>query len=491
MKKSQKLLLGLFLVGSCSHHMDRGPATALIVPPDLSDLKLASETILKHVGSKNFPEHCVSYLSQLEKKIDELDLKTYELNKVIDDSETIAQNSWGVRLKLHQRLPEFNEACAIQVQSNFRQLRFIEEYLLELNRKVTHLNPSEIDFQKQPIPIKNSRPYYVFNTGERNYFKSGDLFITRGVSFLSSMIARLGDRPGQFSHIVMAYKDPERKRLRTIESYVGVGVDFYDLDFALKNENARLLWLRSKDGNLGVRAGNQIGTHVKKILDRSKKIKYDYILDFDNPETMSCAEVSQVAFEKASGGRIKLPYYPSKIVSNDITKRLKFAPGTTFSPSDMEIDPRFEIIGEFRDLRLTRDSRQKDAIMTSILKWIEKDNYVLKDSFNSAMAGGVIYDVRRTFLWPLVQKFLKLDDFSEEIPRNMLRTVALINEVGEILLKELKERDLDYEQKYGIPMTYMDFYRYLEELRARDLKVYRNVTTRHNTLFHKYLRPND
>jgi hypothetical protein len=102
------------------------------------------------------------------------------------------------------------------------------------------------------------------------------------------------------------------------------------------------------------------------------------------------------------------------------------------------------LIGEFQDLRLTRDSRQKDAIMTAMFEWMEIE---LKDNMKSRRAGGVIYSSRRTFLSLVVKKFLTLDDFSKEILRNMLKTVTLVNQLGEVMLTDLKARDIAFEKK--------------------------------------------
>jgi hypothetical protein len=125
--------------------------------------------------------------------------------------------------------------------------------------------------------------------------------------------------------------------------------------------------------------------------------------------------------------------------------------------------------------------------MTAVFDWLEKKNYVLKDNMKSKMAGGIIYDVRRTFMWPLVKKMLKLSDFSKEIPRNMVRTTALINQLGEVMLTELKKRDEAFEKVHGVPMSYMDFYKALEEMRMEDLKRYQNK--KKEALFHKFIRP--
>jgi hypothetical protein len=460
-------------------------------PPSLDHLREASEEILQDVENYEFKRACIPYLKQLELQIDSLDVKKLPKEEVLRDAEEIARNSWEIRATLHRRLSEFSKDCVLQIQSTFRQFRFIEDYLLELSRRVTHLTPTEIDFQKEPVPIKdNSVSFYQFSSSGSSEIKSGDLLITRGVSFLSSMIARLGQRPTQFSHVVMAYEDPQSKKMQTIESYVGVGVAFYDMDFALKNENARILWLRAKDEDLGRKGALMMGKMVKESLDAKNPIKYDYSLDFEDPTTMSCAEVSQIAFQLSSDGSFKIPLYPNELsASNSITQRLELKEGETYEPGDMEIDPRFELIGEFRDLRLTRDSRQKDAIMTALFQWMEQKDYVLKDNFKSKMAGGLIYNVRRTFMWPLVKRVLRVDDFSKEIPRNMLKTVTLINELGEVLLKELKHRDLEFEKKHGVPMSYMDFYRVLEDLRSEDYKIFENKKTRKKALFHQYINP--
>lgn len=477
----------LVALGSCSH-VERKLAGTGHGPPDLGDLLKGSEQILSDIDSSEFIEGCVPYLTELEEKIDGMDIKKIPHSIFEKDGHQISENSWKIRQKLHTLLPEVSESCAKQIQTNFRQFRFIEDYFLEIAQKTPHLKPSDIDFQKQPIPMKEAQPFYILRTSERGAqlkFEPGDMLVTRGVSFLSGMIARLGKRHTQFSHIVWVHQDPETQKLKTIESYVGVGVDFYEMDFALKNENARILWLRAKDRSLARKADKIISEEAKK-----RHIKYDYTLDFDNPQTMSCAEVSQVAFELASDGKFKIPYYPNEIAGADsLIKRLKIAKGPTYEPGDMEIDPRFELMGEFQDLRITRDSRQKDAIMSAIFNWMDEHHYELHDSGKSRMAGGVIYTVRRTFLWPLVKKMLKLDEFSKEIPRNMLSTVTLINQLGEVLQKELHAKDLAYEKEHGRPMTIMDFYQTLEEFRKNDLELYQKKKTRKQSQFHKWFRP--
>lgn len=481
-------------MSACQPVGTRNIANSIAEPPELDNLLEASQQVFRDISDDRFDSSaCVSYLSELERRIDGLDYTKIKKSILVQSGIEIANNTWKIRSHLHKNLSKYDEECIFQIQKNFKQFRFVEEYLLEIANKVEHKNPADIVFQNEPTPILNTEPnfysFYSSDYSEPKYLQ-GDMMVTRGVSFLSSMIARLGKRDTQFSHIVFVNENPKTKKLRTIESYVGVGVGFYEMDFALKNENARILWLRSKNSSLGKLASEKIGALVDKSIETKKTIKYDYELDFDDPKTMSCAEVSQVAFELASNGEFKIPYYPNRIEgAKSLINRLNIKEGSTYEPGDMEIDPRFELVGEFRDLRLTRDSRQKDAIMSAMFSWMNHKNYVLKDNFKSKMAGGIIYDIRRTFLWPLIKRVMKLDDFSKEIPRNMIRTVTLIGEIGEALQTELKKQDLAFEKIHGIPMAQVDLNAALEKIREEDLKIYSVKKTRKKSKFHKMFSP--
>lgn len=464
-----------------------------IIPPKMDSLLIASEQIYSEISGPSFSnKNCFEYLSLLENQIDSIDVAKISKEQIIINGNKIVENSWKIRQFLHSHLSEFDKNCVTQIQTSFRQFRFIEEYVLEILTNVTHLTPEEVEFEKQLIPLIDPAPYYstLQNNHQSLEFNSGDLLVTRGVSFLSAMIARLGLRGTQFSHTVFVHKDQESHDIKTIESYVGSGVQFYDLEDAMRNENARILWLRAKDKGISEKADLEISNLVKERIEQNNPIKYDYQLDFKDHSTMSCAEVSQVAFKMASNGEFNIPFYPNQIGGvNTLTDRLMVEDGATYEPGDMEIDPRFELVAEWRDLRLTRDSRQKDAILTSLFKWMRENNYKLKDNFKSKMAGGFIYKIRKTFLWPLVKKMLKLDDFSREVPSHMIKLVSLINEIGEQLQAELREKDLAFETMYGVPMGYMDMYRELEGIRKRDFEIYK--ISPKQAKFHKIFRPEE
>lgn len=84
---------------------------------------------------------------------------------------------------------------------------------------------------------------------------------------------------------------------------------------------------------------------------------------------------------------------------------------------------------------------------------------------------------------------MKLDDFSKEIPRNMIRAVTLVNDIGEQIHGELRLRDQAFEKVHGIPMGQMDLYAALEEIRKDDLKLFKNKKTKKKSKFHKMFGP--
>jgi hypothetical protein len=482
--------LALLLLTGCSHSPFRNPAQAAPTPPELSPDALKGAKIVASQAAQLTDADCVPYLKAFEGK-----LEAIEPARLPSDVPLLPLVSaiWEIRVALHSRLPSVGASCAAAMRDTLRVLRFAEDLLAERAAKVPDLSPDKIDFTKEPRPILDSAPNFLtLNTSPASdgpfAFRPGDIMIARGPSFLSAIISRVGDISSQFSHVILL--DVEGDKTQTIEAYVGKGVGFYPIDEALRNENARLLVLRPRDPELGRRAAATMIARAGAAIASGHPIPYDYKLDFHDHSAMSCAEVAQVAYEDASGGAVELPFYPTKLTSDErLLGRFGMSQGETFTPGDLEVDPRFEMVLEWRDLSLTRDSRQKDAILTSLLNWANQNGYVLHDSDKSWLTGHVIYHVRRGFLWPLVKKILKIDDFSKEIPRKTLQTMELMNELGEDLLVELQKRDAAFEARTGWPMTYKDMYDSLEDLRREDAATYADRKTRKKALFHALFRP--
>ena len=73
----------------------------------------------------------------------------------------------------------------------------------------------------------------------------------------------------------------------------------------------------------------------------------------------------------------------------------------------------------------------------------------------------------------------------------MCHAVGQDNLIGELaggMLKNLTLRDALHELSTGMPMTYIELYQALEQMRADDSKTYQDSTTRKNSIILKYLR---
>jgi len=159
-------------------------SAAELSPPkmDAAHFLAAMATVQKDVASPVFNNStCVPYLKTLSDEIDQIDVRSISPEIFNRDAQLVVDASWGIRQSLHSRLSEFDLECVNQIQANFRQFRFIEEYLLEHLRNVQDLYPEGHDFPKETtIPMKDTPSYYAVNgaiLGKTADFIPGDLMI--------------------------------------------------------------------------------------------------------------------------------------------------------------------------------------------------------------------------------------------------------------------------------------------------------------------------
>jgi hypothetical protein len=455
-----------------------------------SSLVSWSAGVLSDVKSTTWLASCVPYLTALEQKVDGLAGAGSSAADLKAEAAAVNENLWQIRLALHDQLAGTSDACATEIRNTFRKLRYLEDALAEMNANIKPVAAESIDYETQPAPLLEDSPNYLTEKRDANFaLQEGDIIVARGVSFLSAMIAQMGEVQSQFSHVIMVVKDPTTGLLETIESYVEDGVNFHELHWAMKNTNGRLLVLRAKDHDLALRAAQMMQKEVE-TRGEANRIHYDYALDFTDHTTMSCAEVAQYAYQVASNNQFNMPERPNNLVrGRDLLKNLNVKAGSTFTPGDLEGDSRFDLVAEYRDLRITRDMRERDAILSKIFTWMDEGS-TLHDDFATKMAGGPIWSIRHTPFWPIVRKMLHVADFSAEIPRAMVATVNLVTELGNGEMKELLEEDNATETQSGVYQNYSELNASLEAMKSADEILYANQKTRSHSIILKYLRAN-
>lgn len=477
------LLTCLIIISSCSilPKSWRGPASDIT---NTDDLLQASQIILDKVATREInSENCISELKTLVDFYDQYPAKI-NLEHVKNSGQDILNQNFKARLALHSMLGVLPSECKLSMRNLFLKMRGVEDFVGIHFYQDEQISADTIKYQEEPVPVYEAEKYHPYHVGngidskEKFEFKNGDIMITKGISFVSSTISELATPKSLFSHIVFVHVDEKTKVVSTIESYVGKGVSIFPIDEALKNENARILVLRAKDQALASRAANYMFEKVQKLKNQNKYIPYDYELDFADNSKLSCEEVAYDSFKSQSLGSFIVPEIESQINLSDekFLKRIGVKKGSMMVPTDMETDSRFDIVLDWTDYRVLRDSWRKDALLGEMFQWIEKYNYRIHENFTS-LAAKVIWSTRYVpGLWGMMSKISGIPkDFTKDVPSITISTMASLKTIGGELLPVVSKADQDYFVKNGKWMTTEQLRVVLDDYRKTNPKKLRKV----------------
>ncbi len=449
------------------------------------DLLLESKSIVDAVSTRAINgETCERELSTLISDYQLLSPQNLDLSVLKADGQKILDQSFEARMALHSLLEILPMSCKLKLKELNLLMRASEDYVGVHFYPDQQISSESIKFPEQPAPVYEAAAYHPFHVGagidpsEKFEFKNGDIMITKGVSFVSSTISEIAHPRSLFSHIVFVHVDKETKEVTTIESYVGKGVGIYNIDEALKNENARILVLRSKDRELASRAADYMYNKVMSLKKNKKFIPYDYNLDFSDNSKLSCEEVAYDSFKQVSEGKVVLPEVMSEVTMNDesFLRRVGIKKGAMMVPTDMETDSRFEIVLDWTDYRLMRDSWRKDAVLGEMFRWIDERDYKIHENLTSVAAKAIWSTRYIPGLWGMMAKISGLPkDFTKDVPSITIATMASLKTIGGILLPEIKKADEEYFAQNGKWMSTEMLRDALEKFRESNPKDLRKV----------------
>lgn len=432
-------------------------------------------------------ENCVELMGSLEYDIENLKASDYQKEIIEEGHETLLHDLWNSKINIHERLRSFHNSsglvadCAGASRKALRAIRTAEDYindsLLKVNSKTMKFQDNA--FEKDNIHVRRHPDMAGFDL--KKNLKSGDVILTRGNAFTSAAIANLGEYDTQFSHMSIVYRD-NKDQLWTVEAHIEVGVFVRPLKDHIEDKNARTMVFRFDDEALAARAAQYIFYKVKKASDTTGNIFYDFGFNQDDSSQLFCSEVVSHAFAFASGGEVKIPYNRSRLLQRkpQFVKMLGINVPTSFIPADIEIDPRFKIIAEWRDANKIADNLQKDAIMQAVFRWNDELGYEMKQasSKKSFLYRNIAWPLRRV---PFLKKY-----FKDKLPINMGRALigyfGVIESIGEFLQKGLKGLDEKARKERGLLLTKTEKAETLENIRLYDLAQRRKK-------LHKMIRP--
>lgn len=355
-----------------------------------------------------------------------------------------------------------------ELRETFRVLRFAKDMLGEI----------WIDFDQieDPKALKRAFTGTHLNTNVHpNYlqadtvpFQSGDVIIMRGMHNNSAAIAMIGDTDSQFSHVAMVYVDPQGRHW-VVESLIATGAHIIPLEESLSSGAARAILLRHRDPALAAAAAKLIYDHVSESLDgRAGRILYDFSMRLDGGRRLFCSKLIRQAFSKASKKSLQLPTYGTVLgmKNRDFFKRIGVKTRHTFAPGDLEIEPEFDLVAEWRDYRATEQLRRQDIVMAKFFEWMDTRNYMFRETLVIRLISafgrlsGVISETAKNMI----------EDVIPRVPRNMTRraiaAVTMLHKTAEPVVVELGKLEEEHIAKTSVPMHPDQLRHHLENLRA-------------------------
>ena len=339
----------------------------------------------------------------------------------------------------------YDQECSRLYRKSLSDLRVYEDRLASLGSSKGE-ETTKTAFLADNAQLKVSPGHSIHDL--REDLQSGDLILSRGNAFTSSAIAHMGEEEQQFSHVSLVYKNPETQKIYTIEAHIEKGVLAKPLIANIKEKNMRGLIMRYQDPKVAHEAAEYMFHRAKKRSRTGFNIFYDFNMDMNDSTRLFCSEVVSHAFDVASKGAIQLPLFKSSLSSRNVgfQQSIQIFQKDSFLPSDLEVDPRFSIIAEWKDWSLMRDSHEKDAILRSMFQWMDHENYEFNQKHNPKawIAKNVGYVFRRIpGLHLLVRSLMPLN-----MSRDMAGLFVVLDQVGKSIQAELdiavqKEMDLN------------------------------------------------
>lgn len=458
-------------------------------PANTQELLAGSRDVLRDLSNPQVfnPQSCATYINKVTDYLYSLPANHFipknarEVSMLKESGPELMDTLFQIRLGLRAKLQEFdrqnslNRDCTQKMREGFQYARFSEEYLLDwlVTNKVYNYTPKPI--------LENSKPSTWTNPKFAKFeLQSGDVMIIRGKSYVSAMIARIADEEGNFSHLAIVGEDKKGKKY-VVESLIHKGAIVTPLEQWRTAEDSRVALYRQPDKVLAQKAARKIYDHAQGALDKRLGIRYDFAMDDTDYSSFFCSEVIRFAYDKASGGKFMVPKYRStvnKFKNNPFPRSLGVTKTSLFAPYDIEVDPRFELVAEYRFLPLLRQVRMQDSVLQSVYEWMLQKNYTFEPTAKNTT---------RAHLAKILRDFGFLaDTLPRYMPIEAVKTTVQFQAVAETLEQNIYAKEKEFYAKNGYLPSFQDMMKINNEFRIEDCKRALNPSLLKPTKFHGF-----
>jgi hypothetical protein len=430
--------------------------------------------------------------------------------------------------------------CVVAAREMNRALRWIEDYLAEnFSGEAQDFKAGNPKFEADPnfklSPLQGKSPWLLIapkssgsqeSLGMRQFsgsqqlqqpadsligqevkIKSGDMILSRGGAYTSAAISRITDVDSQFSHLAVIYipglpnqeltiaQALKRKNVLVLEAHIEIGSTIRPLADYFADKNARNMLLRFQDPVKAHAGAEWTYKFIQKFRSDERKrnpgfasddvnynVPYNFKMDlqnFRNPKELFCSQVGYVGLKNVG---VDIPMFMSTLNPKTSLPRMMGIQNTTmFSPSDIEFDPRFSLLAEYRNIRKLKSLRIKDMILTSAFRWMDQLKYELRPDLK--------INAKALSAWTMRHLDIKMT--KEKLPKNMntkiLRGVLTLEKVSSALELDYEKAEAEFRKSNrGLAMGYLQGLMYLEKKRAEDLNRYKFGRA---SIIHNNLRP--
>ena len=349
----------------------------------------------------------------------------------------------------------------------FRVMRFGKDMLGEIWVDHERIEDKKHTLRAFTGTHLNTNVHPDFRHHETIAFQSGDVILMRGQHHNSAAISMIGDVDSQFSHLALVYIDPYGKHW-IVESLIETGAHVVPLEKSLSAGAGRAIVFRHRDRVMAAEAAKIMFDRVAASVDgRDPKILYDFSMRLDGGRKLFCSKLVRQAYKAASEKALMLPTFQTVLgmKNRDFFNRIGVKARHTFVPGDMEIEPEFDIVAEWRDYRVTSRLRLQDIVMAKFFEWMDTRGYVFQETLTIRLISwfgrlsGQLSDTAKNLI----------EDVIPRVPSNMKRrtiaTVAMLHRSADPVVKALEEIDVEAIRESGLGMHPSEVRDHLEELR--------------------------
>lgn len=302
-----------------------------------------------------------------------------EIRQFLKHADLTVETLFALRLQLSRKLQQFEERnqwtpsekadLISAIRRAHLYLRYAEDFVVNWRHRLQPLKLSSRFFAGEgPLTLRN--PQFL-GRNEEVRLKAGDILLVRGDSFVSGTISRIGDVVTNMSHLAMV-AEAEDGTLKVVEALMEKGLVQYDVDRFLSFEALpRAAVYRYQDSDLARSAAKELWAVYQDSVRYPEKYQFDIQMDPNDHSKIYCAEAVKIAWEMASGGKIDLPRYQTtfhEAIETDFAKGIQMRVARSFAPSDIEMDTRFTLVVEHRDLTLLENSRRYDVVLSRLFE---------------------------------------------------------------------------------------------------------------------------